>query len=477
MNPRFKFRRIPPREDISEIKEKCNSDSVSFASNDDSWHTTYRDDYVRHGNARREIIPPPPVSISLGGGCLAPTREEMRSSYMNTFHPFGKQDAVKAVKAPPDSEVIPRLNIPPVMSTAQEEMLNTANAKREPADVQSARALASYNRSNHFRVGYDKVTNYTTTTAASYSARGRGERCTYDNANIGNHIEFDKNAGLGPHDKARSKRRWAPPKPDAAPFDQHKTNFDTGYTKPDYSTTTQSSFYKGRSQPPERCPPPPCAEFANHEPNVPKWRTRYQEEFKYKKPIPNKINNEDLRKTHWEVGHDKTEWPVHEPPKSARREKIDQNQNESNIVFKGYGKMQFNTTTGDMIGTYDKSKMKPSVQNNNSRDDHIYFGSDKVNYQTTTSIANKLAGTGHPAKMCDDPDKGRGCAFARGGEWRPYVGKEMVDIKRYKPVPPTVRQDGSYYRQTHFELEATDQFKPRYSTTYWKTICKPTLQP
>ncbi|KAK8885572.1 hypothetical protein M9Y10_041022 [Tritrichomonas musculus] len=475
MNPRFKFRRIPPREDITEIKERCNSDSVSFKSDESSWNTTYRDDYVRHGNAKREIIPPPPVSISLGGGCLSPTREEMRSLYMNTFHPFENQTPTKAVKPPPDSEIIPKINIPPVLSTAQEEMLITSKAHREPADIQSARALASYNRDNHFRVGYDKVTNYTTTTASSYSSRGRGERCSYDNANIGTHIEFDKKAGLGPHDKQRSKRRWAPPKPDVPLMDQTKTNFDTGYTKPDYSTTTQSSFYKGRMKPPERCPPPPCAEFSREQ-NPPKWRTMYQEEFKHRKPIPNKINNEDLRKTHWDVGHDKTEWPVHEPPPSARREKIDQNQNESNIVFKGDGKMQFNTTTGDMIGNYDKSKMKPAVQNNNSRDDHIYIGSDKVNYQTTAKRANEYAGTGHPAQICEDPDKGRGCPFSRGGNWSPYVGKEMVDIKRYKPYPPTVRQDGSYYRQTHFELEATDKFKPRYSTTYWKTICKPTLQ-
>ncbi|OHT02447.1 hypothetical protein TRFO_30449 [Tritrichomonas foetus] len=478
MNPRFKYRRIQPREDITEIKTKCNQDSVCMkdVTTPDYWNTTYHDDYIKYPNAKRDICPPPPTSISLCGGCLAPTREEMRSSYMNTYHAFDKVDIPPIAIPPPNSEVIPRDYIPPVMSTAQEEMLHTSQIKRSPVDVQSARDMASYQKANHFSAGFDRP-SYTTTTASSYSARGRIEPMKYDNRNIGSHIEFDKIAGLGPHEKSLSKRRWAPPKPDSAVFDQNRTNFDFGYNKLDYSTTTQSSFYKDRLKPPPRADPPPCAEFSNHEPHVPKWRTHYQAEFKHRKPIPNEIDKTDLQKTHWDTGYDKPQWPVHEPPPTTRREKHSKNLQESNIVFKGDGTMQFNTTTGDMIGNYDKSLWKPVSSDNDSRRDNIYIGADRTNYQTTVQHANELAGTGKPADIIDDFSKHRPPAFAKGGNWDQFANtKDMVDIKRYKPVSPTVRQDGSYYKQTHFELEATKDFKPRYSTTYYRTICKPTLQ-
>ena len=475
MNPRFKFRRIPPREDISQIKENCTRDSVCTKEENDSWNTTYKDDYIKFPNAKAEICPPPPVSISLGGGCLAPTREEMRSTYMNTYHAFKRADVPPLAKPLPNSEIFPTDYIPPVMSTAQEEMLHTASVKRSPVDVEAARKLAEYQKANHYVTGFERP-NYATTVSSSYTAQKRVEPMEYENRNKGSHIEFDKIAGLGPNEKAKSKRKWAPPKPDSHTFDQRCTNFDFGYDRNDYSTTTDSGFFKGKMKPPPRADAPIPAEFSNHYPHVPKWNTTHKADFRKFDRIPNEIDNYDLRRTHWDVGYDKPQWPVHEPPPTARREVHSKDLQKSNVVFRGDGTMSFNTTTGDMIGSYDKSKIQPVDSFNDARKDNIYIGSDKPNYRTTVQQANALAGTGKPAQLIDDFSKNRGCGFARGGAWDPYKNqKEMVDTKRYRYQGPALRCDGSYYRQTHFDLEATSEYKPRYSTTYYKTICKPTL--
>lgn len=475
MNPRFKYRKITPREDIAEIKEQCTRDSISLNHNDDTWHTTYRDDFIRHKNAKSEVIPPPPVSINLGGGCLAPSREEMRSVYMNTYHRFDQKDVPKVAKAPPDSAIFPRDRVVPMISTAQEEMINTARGRRSEEDVQSARAMANYNKNSHYRVGYDKV-DYNTTAGSSYSARGRGGQPKYNNPNLGTHIEFDKTAGPGPNAKMRSKRKWAPSKPDAPSIDHTRTNFDTGYSASDYSTTTQSGFCKTSYRPPPRAPAPAPSEFSSDAPYIPKWRTHYAEEFQHRKPIPNSINTEELRKVHWEQGYEKPSWPVHEPPVTPRRTIVSTNQNQSNIVFKGDGSMKLSTTTGDMSKSYNSSSFRRSSSYNPSRGDNIYVGSDRTDYLSTAQSATRYPYAGKPAKITDDSNKGRDCCFGCGGDWSPYSRKEMLDIKENRYVPPTVRENGAYYKQSHFDLEATSKNKSRYSTTYYKTICKPTLQ-
>jgi hypothetical protein len=89
---------------------------------------------------------------------------------------------------------------------------------------------------------------------------------------------------------------------------------------------------------------------------------------------------------------------------------------------------------------------------------------------------NELAGTGVPAETCIDEHRIRGPAMGRGGDWDRFAGHEQVDINDARPVTQPKAVDGSWQRKTHFELEATAKNRGRYNTTYWKTICEPTLE-
>lgn len=475
-----RFRRIIPREDIAEIKERCSHDSIHFRDKG-QYNTSYNDTYHKFPYSARSLIPPPPTSINLGGGVLAPNREEMRSNYTNTFHPYDKKDFAKKEPPIPDSKFLPRDYPVPKLSMSQLEMEQTGSLPRDPyTSTQTARAIAKDQRVRHFYPGFDK-TNYTTTTSTSYQKRKPVEQPVSDGFKNRVSIQFDKNAGLGPHDKSLTKRRWAPPKPDAEPFDQHNKSFDTGYSKPDYMTTMRSSYTSDsryRNAAPPLAVPPPCAEFSNDGPYAPKWTTTHASEFTKKTPIPNEINIENLRKTNWDQGHDKAEWPTPEPPKTARRYPKAENQNASNQVFRGDGNMDFKTTTNEMIGSYDKdealkARMPPS---NEARLDHMFVGSDAPNYTTSVDDMNRLAGKGGPAQVCEDYSRKRGPCYARGGDWDRFRGKELVDVKEYAPVEPAPKVDGSYYRRSHFDLDATNTTKPNYLTTYYETICKPTLE-
>lgn len=477
---RLRFRRIIPRQDINEIRVKCSLDSIEFRDKG-QWNTSYNDTYRQYPYSARPPIPPPPTSISLGGGKLAPNREEMRSNYTNTFHPFEKGDFAKKEPPIPDSQFLPRDYAVPKLSMTQLEMEATGSLPRDPyTATQTARAIAKDQRINHFNSGFDR-TNYTTTTNASYQKRKPVEQPVSDGFKNRVSIEFDKKAGLGPHEKSLTKRRWAPSKPDAEPLDQHNKNFDTGYNKPDYMTTTRASFTtdsRFRYAAPPAAQPPPCAEFSNDGPYAPTWTTTNATEFTRKKPVPNEIDVLSLRKTNWDQGHDKNEWPTPEPPKTARRYPKAENQNASNQVFRGDGQMEFNTTVGDMIGTYDKNEaLKARLpQSNEARLDHMFVGSDAPNYTTSVKEMNKMAGKGGPAQICEDYSKKRGPCYARGGDWDRFKGKELIEDKEYSPVGPTPKVDGSYYRKSHFDLDATNTGKPKYLTTYYETICKPTLE-
>lgn len=477
-NPRFRFRRVLPRADITEIKDKVTLDSVQFNDRND-WDTINKDSYKQYPYSARQPIPPPPTSISLGGGILSPTREEMRSQYMNTFHPYGKDHFAKKASKAPDSELFPRDNPVPKLSMAQLGMYETGSLPRDKSSAQSARLIALEQKANHINVGFDNSnTRFQTTTGQAYQTPKRIEQPKIEGKRDQVSIVFDKDAGYGPHEKSLTKRKWAPSKPDLIPLDQHNKSFDTGYTRNDYSTTMRASYTPNKSGRQPKAVPPPCAEFSNDGPYVPKWVTTHSVDFTKKTAEPNQIDTMALRKVHWDQGHDKFDWPVPEQPKTARIPVKGVNQQESNQVFRGDGNIEFKTTTRDMIGRFSREEGDAArlPQSNEARKDHMYVGSDKTNYLSAAKAANSLAGTGKPAQPYDDISKTRGVCYARGGDWDRFAGKKMVGVKKYRPVEPTQKVDGSYYRSSHFDLDATKNNKSNFSTTYYEMICKPTLE-
>lgn len=474
MNPRFKFRRFKQREDIGEIKDNCTRDSISF-KDPSEYNTLYTDTYHNHPVSAREMIPPPPTSVNMGGGTFNPTREETRTHYMNTYHSFDKSAIPKLALAPKDSDIIPNDAPLPKLSSAHAGM-NEYAWKRADLERDVARQNYMNHHYKHFEFGDDR-TNYESTFSGSYSARNQPKREIYDSLHLRkSSVDFDKKAGLGPHDKSLTKRKSAPEKPDAEYMDQRTKNFDIGYTGNDYATTTRQSYQPLSARRPPKAGAPPCAELANHGKYAPPWASNYSKDFVQREPIQNEIDINDLKRAHFDPGHEKNDWPVPEPPKTVRREKNTQNLHASNIVFKGDGGMVFNTTQKDTVGIYDKSQDGRQAPNPDCWADHQMVGADNVNYRSTAKDANNLAGTGKAAESAENLYKNRGVMFARGGDWDQFAGKDPVDLKKYKPVEPAQRVDGSYYRKAHFDLEATTNYKPRYSTTYYKTICKPSIE-
>ena len=474
-NPRFKFRRFKQRDDIDDIKRRCTSDSIGFESGG-NWRTSNMDDYRDLPLSAREIIKPPPVSVCLGGGKLSPSGDEMRSNYMSSYRSYNRSDFAKIAPSPPDSQVLPRDYAFPRLSTAHTAMLETSTSPRGPENSAAAHQIAENQRRRNISLGSDE-NSYKTTMMDVYTASRMIQQPVNDGLKNKVSIEFDKIAGLGPNEKALSKRRFVQPYVQRlTSFDQHNKNFDTGYSKPDYITTSTQSYTGERGEFIPRAVAPPCAELSNHGPYAPKWSTTYASEFQKKTPIENTINVDDLRKTHWDQGHDKVEWPKNEPPPTARRTPKGEDLQKSNVVFRGDGKMSFETTQNSLIGNFDRNIDPRVTPSNEGRMAHIFMGSDKPSFSTSVQEMNRMAGKGKPAEPYDDYSKVRGPCYARGNEWDRFVGKELVDTKRYRYASPAARVDGSYYRQSHFDLEATSNNKPRYTTTYYKTICKPMLE-
>jgi hypothetical protein len=108
--------------------------------------------------------------------------------------------------------------------------------------------------------------------------------------------------------------------------------------------------------------------------------------------------------------------------------------------------------------------------------DNIFLGTDGPTRSTTARDANTRAGTGKPATICVDEHTIRGPAMGRGGDWDRFAPGEHVRTNIVKPVTQLPPVDGAWHRNTHWELEATAKNKGRYNTTYWKTICEPTLE-
>lgn len=232
----------------------------------------------------------------------------------------------------------------------------------------------------------------------------------------------------------------------------------------------------GRTKRPEAFKAPPCAELANHGDAAPPWQSLYHTTFTNRQPIPNPIDAEDLRKTHFDPGHDPDDWKREEMAVTdhvPERPTIDLQQ--SNQVFRGDGDMRFQTTSSDMIGVYDRTQ-DGRGKTVDARADHLYLGGDQVDYQSEAKRANLLAGKGKPAQKCQDLHLLRGVAFARGGAWDPYTGcVDSTDEKSPRGQPEVERTDPRYFKQTHFELDATASHKSRYKTTYFEEICRPKL--
>jgi hypothetical protein len=108
--------------------------------------------------------------------------------------------------------------------------------------------------------------------------------------------------------------------------------------------------------------------------------------------------------------------------------------------------------------------------------DSVRLGSDPTTKSTTARDMNTLAGTGTAAPICVDEHTIRGPAMGRGGDWDKFAPQQHISANDPKPVTQLPPIDGSWLLKTHFELEATSRNKGRYNTTYFKTICEPTLE-
>ena len=116
------------------------------------------------------------------------------------------------------------------------------------------------------------------------------------------------------------------------------------------------------------------------------------------------------------------------------------------------------------------------ISSQDARADHVHLGSNKPEWETTASAANRLAGLGKPAEPSQDLYRLKRTGFATGGAWDPIAGKDLISEKRWKPVEPLDKLDGSDFRATHFELDVTAKKQPRYKTEYVEKICRPKIE-
>ena len=191
--------------------------------------------------------------------------------------------------------------------------------------------------------------------------------------------------------------------------------------------------------------------------------------------IPNEIDKADLRATHFDPGHERNEWPsrTHEVP-TVRPPLRSVNLQESNVVFRGDGEGRYQTTAGDLIGVFDRTK-DGRGEYVNAREDHLFLGGDSTDYESTAKAANRHAGEGSPAKPSADLHLMRGTGFATGGTFGAHYGEDAVEMKPTVGGGRAAMCDPRYFTGTHFSLEATAKNKGRWKTTYYEDICRPTL--
>lgn len=474
-DPRYKFKRFDQRNDIGDIKSRCYETSAQATDQKTRSMTTYRHDYIRHPIDYNPKATAPPEGIYIGGGCLAPTREEMRSNYQNYFKKLDLSDRPQTAQPMPESKLF-QYDFPTPLSTTQAAN-NEVVGKTPKYDNTDARRRITENTAAHFVLGSDG-SNYETDYQHHFK-NFRGEKpSTVDNRLQKSSITFDKDAGYGPHTRSLSKREKFPGKPDIEKPNHLKVNYDIGYAKTPYVTTNQDFArdprYFHREAPVKA---PQCAQLSDHGEYAPKWTTTYNHDYDGRRRIPNDIDREDLKKTHWDQGHDPSDWRRKKYATTnmkPKKEFIDlQN---SNVVFKGDGTMTFHTTQNDLVGVYDRNgECRCTDDITDSRADHLYLGGDRNNYDTTAKDANRLAGTGRPAQMCDDLHLKKGVGFARGGTYDPLATDDNVSEKPYKRFDQPKGMDGSYFTRTHFDLDATRNHNSQYETTYFETICRPKI--
>jgi hypothetical protein len=465
-NPRFK--RFHQRDDIAQIREVCTRDSIRFYDSN-PYVTLYNDSWRRPPTEGVGRASAPSVSVHIGGGAFAPNREEQRTHYMNTFHPFRPEDVPALADAPPDSDVIAHDSELPRLSTTHVALAE--NAGKWAYDRSAASAQAANQRGRHFDVGYDGPT-LQSTTRASYPVPGPGDQVHLDPRYLrGSWIGFDPAAGPGPRARALARRHSAPPKPDARPFDQTVKNFDVGHDPPSYNTATGDAHRHPHAKPPVRATAQPCAPRADDGDAAPHWRTNYTDEYQRRAPMRNEIDTHDLRSEHWDHGYDPRQWPVHPPFVPAERREPAPRQHGSNQVFQGDGEMEFGTATRAATAWPDGDSRPPLADE--ARRDNIYVGCDSPTRSTTARDANTHAGTGRRAQRCRDLHDIRGPMMARRGDWDRFAGDDPRQIRAIEQPRPV---DGRWHLDTHWDLEATDERrKGRWGTTYSEEICKPRL--
>lgn len=472
-DPRWKFKRFEPRQDIGDIKERCFQQSRQAVDQKERWRTNYRDNYIRHPLGRPMTAQAPPCSIHLGGGPLAPTEEEMRSDYQNTYI---RRDVTRPQTGTKmeDSRLF-EYNFPMPATTSQAAN-DEVSKGRKPYDNSELIERRKDSVSTHFLFGDDPGTAETQYTS-DFKAHPTAQRQGIDNKLWKSSISFDKDAGYGPNTKHRLRDN-VPEKPDAIRPNNHQKNFDVGYDKPGFRTTYADSHVDTTNfKRPPISAAPPCAVLSDHGDAAGKWGSIYSRDYVGGDKIPNEIDVNELKRTHIDMGHDASDWSRREMATTPRRPKQEHmDLQKSNIVFKGDGEGRYDTTSKDLLGVYDRNQDASYGQFPDARADHLHLGSDPPNWESTASAANRLAGQGKPATQCPDLYRRGRPGFATGGAWDPIAGKDLISEKRWKPAQQPDKLDGSYFRQTHFELDATAKNKPRYKTEYFEKICRPKIE-
>ena len=473
-DPRYTFKKFERRNDIGDIKERCYNTSAQALDDKRRTMTTYRHDYVPYPLGPYERATGPKGGLHIGGGNMAPTAEEMMSDYQNSFKRHDIRHPEKA-KSPPDATIFEDKF--PIPESTQQAANGQTRGMTPQYENLSRKAAMEYSKAN-FVLGNDPR-DFETDYNFHYRNYNNGRPMTSNDILKNSSIQFDRDAGYGPHTRQMSKRPKFPDKPDMDKPNLSKVNFDVGYEKGPNITTNQayainSSHFK--RQEPARCPD--CAVLADHGPYAGKWGTTYKQDYDGRYGPPNEIDVMELKRSHWDQGHDEPDWSRRTQATTNTRPKIaSMDTHASNVVFKGDGTMTFSTTQNDMIGKFDpKDGSRVDDDFSDTRRDHLFLGADPQDYVSEAKAMNKYAGTGSPAQMAEDLHKKKSCSFARGGIYDRFATKDDVSEKKYKRVEQPDRIDGAYYRQTHFDLDATAKNKPRYKTTYFETICRPKIQ-
>ncbi|KAH0789385.1 hypothetical protein GPJ56_006662 [Histomonas meleagridis] len=470
----YKFRPIERRTDAGDIKSRCYDTSEQATDSKFRQKTNYRIDYVPYPLERRSPAKAPPTGIYIGGDEVTP--DDYKSNYQRTFHTFPETSMTKPAEPIPSSKIITSDTDTTIPLTTQQEANNQIIHNRPTYDNAEAKRRIADARRSHFI--NDEPIDYHTQYQTDFHPFDKNYKpSVIDNQLLKSSIVFSTPKQYGPHPNHHKKEK-VPSIGDAPKPDHLKINFDIGYSKPSYETTYNTSHPQTKNfTRPETVKAPPCAPFPDYGSTPRDWISDYSERFVAHPDCRNIIDKNDLKSTHWDVGHDPTDY--HRPELSVattkpRKEFIDLQQ--SSEVFKGDGTMSFHTTQNDLTGVYDRTQScRCDADVIDARSDHLFFGGEKTDYTTEVKESQKLAGKGKPAKPSENLHLMKSTGFARGGNWDTFYGDDPVSEKRYKREKPAQKIDGKYFMATHFDLDATDNRKSCYETTYFEDICKPKI--